>query len=368
MNIDWVRSGILDRLLDEGYRVVGYDARGHGLSDKPHGFDIYDGDTLPNDARALLDELGIDSCVLVGFSLGARTALRVAALDDRVTAVVALGSGELRLQRAQRGMSMVPDAMLTDDPESIEHESIRHFREMADAIHADREALASAIGAERPELIDFVDEITVPVLVITGVRRRHRRSPDGFAARAPERAGHHHRRRPRRREGPDGHAGGDRRVPRSARIAGEQLHDPRLDAFLLDTARVGDACREALLLFEQPEEEVFGPDVVVPELERGRERELERAHGARRERRVADHLGLAPRDDLEQRVTSTVVGHPVLGEHDGGQALRIDEERQQQVLGAAVTVPQLPCLLGRERDHVLGAPGHALGSECDHRR
>ena len=111
--------------------------------------------------------------------------MRVAALDDRVTAVVALGVGELGLQHAQRGMSMVPDAMLTDDPESIEHESIRHFREMADAIHADREALASAIGAERPELIDFVDEITVPVLVITGSEDVTAGSPDGFAARLP---------------------------------------------------------------------------------------------------------------------------------------------------------------------------------------
>ena len=50
VNIDWIRSGILDRLLDEGYRTIGYDARGHGLSDKPHDMDVYAGDALPNDA------------------------------------------------------------------------------------------------------------------------------------------------------------------------------------------------------------------------------------------------------------------------------------------------------------------------------
>lgn len=185
VNIDWVRSGILDRLLDEGYRVVGYDARGHGLSDKPHGYEAYEGDTLPNDTRALLDELGVERSALVGFSLGARTALRAAYLDDRVTRVVALGVGELGLQRAQQGLSRVPDAMLTDDPDSIEHESLRHFREMADAIHGDKEALAAAIGAERPELIEFVGDVSVPVLVVTGSDDVTAGSPDGFAAALP---------------------------------------------------------------------------------------------------------------------------------------------------------------------------------------
>ncbi len=185
INIDWVRSGILDRLLDEGYRVIGYDARGHGLSDKPHDTEVYAGDAMPNDTRALLDELGIEQCALVGFSLGARTALRVAYLDERVMRVVALGVGELGLQRAQEGLSRVPDAMLTDDPDSIEHESLRHFREMADAIHGDKVALAAAIGAERPELIDFVSEISIPVLVVTGSDDVTAGSPDGFAAALP---------------------------------------------------------------------------------------------------------------------------------------------------------------------------------------
>ena len=34
-NVNYVRSGIFDLLLDEGYRVVTLDARGHGLSSKP---------------------------------------------------------------------------------------------------------------------------------------------------------------------------------------------------------------------------------------------------------------------------------------------------------------------------------------------
>jgi pimeloyl-ACP methyl ester carboxylesterase len=168
INIDWVRSGILDRLLDEGYRVVAFDARGHGLSEKPHELAAYENDALTKDAQALLDEVGLDECMLVGFSMGARTSLHLAAIDPRVRAVVALGLGHLSLVHNERGIGLVPQALLTDDPDSIEHDSIRNFREMADAIHADREALAALMAAERTEVPDIIDDVKVPVLVVTG--------------------------------------------------------------------------------------------------------------------------------------------------------------------------------------------------------
>jgi len=183
VNIDWIRSGILDLLLDEGYRVVAFDARGHGLSDKPHEIDAYADDALTKDARVLLDLLGFEQCVLVGFSMGARTALHVAAIDPRVRAVVAMGVGEHSLRHNERGTGLVPDALLTDDPDSIEHESIRHFREMADAIHADKVALAALMTAERTEIPVIVEDITVPVLVITGADDVNAGDPAGFAAR-----------------------------------------------------------------------------------------------------------------------------------------------------------------------------------------
>lgn len=174
VNIDWIRSGILDRLLDEGYRTVAYDARGHGLSDKPHGTDAYADDTLARDASGLLDSLGVDRCVVVGFSLGAQTALLLATLDDRVRAVAALGLGEGNLRgrpsetEIDAPVATLADAMLVDDPETITQPGLRHYRDMADAIHADRDALGSLIGAPRPAVAAVVDDVKVPVLLVTG--------------------------------------------------------------------------------------------------------------------------------------------------------------------------------------------------------
>ncbi len=72
-----------------GHRTIAYDARGHGRSDPaPHASD-YGYPLLAADLLALLDALEIERAALVGASMGAQTALRLA-LDrpDRVAALV----------------------------------------------------------------------------------------------------------------------------------------------------------------------------------------------------------------------------------------------------------------------------------------
>ena len=55
-------------LSDAGYRVIAYDRRGFGRSDKPDvGFDY---DTLTADLAGLLEEHDLRDVTLVGFSMG----------------------------------------------------------------------------------------------------------------------------------------------------------------------------------------------------------------------------------------------------------------------------------------------------------
>jgi pimeloyl-ACP methyl ester carboxylesterase len=72
-----------------GHRVVGFDARGHGTSRPAPDPHAYDYDDLVEDRRAVLDDRGIDRAVLVGASMGAHTAVRLA-LDapERVAGLV----------------------------------------------------------------------------------------------------------------------------------------------------------------------------------------------------------------------------------------------------------------------------------------
>ncbi|MCW2839855.1 MAG: bromoperoxidase [Aeromicrobium sp.] len=55
-------------LQEAGYRVVTYDRRGFGRSDKPK--TGYDYDRLTDDLRAVLEALELDDVTLVGFSMG----------------------------------------------------------------------------------------------------------------------------------------------------------------------------------------------------------------------------------------------------------------------------------------------------------
>ena len=77
------------RLLDDGYRVVRFDARGYGRSSTPEA--AY---SSVDDAIALLDRLDVDAAALVGCSMGGATALQIAIEHpDRVWALVPVASG-----------------------------------------------------------------------------------------------------------------------------------------------------------------------------------------------------------------------------------------------------------------------------------
>jgi pimeloyl-ACP methyl ester carboxylesterase len=65
-------------LQREGYRVIAYDARGHGHSDAAPDSRAYGYDRLALDLEAVLDTLGLEHAVLAGASMGAHTAVRFA--------------------------------------------------------------------------------------------------------------------------------------------------------------------------------------------------------------------------------------------------------------------------------------------------
>jgi non-heme chloroperoxidase len=83
-------------LAEAGYRVVTYDRRGFGESDKPKGIGTsgYDYDTLTDDLHAVLTELDLNDVTLVGFSMGGGEVARYATKygDERVHSVVFAGA------------------------------------------------------------------------------------------------------------------------------------------------------------------------------------------------------------------------------------------------------------------------------------
>ena len=88
----WTTPGVIDALDDE-YRVIALDLRGHGKSDKPHDPDAY-GNMMAVDVIRLLDHLAIDRAHIVGYSMGGAITYRlVADYPDRVISAMPCGAG-----------------------------------------------------------------------------------------------------------------------------------------------------------------------------------------------------------------------------------------------------------------------------------
>lgn len=89
-------------LKEAGYRVVAYDRRGFGRSDKPA--DGYEYDTLADDLAGVINDLDLQDVTLVGFSMGGGEVARYIARH-----------GEQRLHSVVFASAVPPYMLKTDD-------------------------------------------------------------------------------------------------------------------------------------------------------------------------------------------------------------------------------------------------------------
>ena len=82
------------RGLTDHYRVIVYDARGHGLSGAPREVSAYSQQHMVDDLCGLMDHLRLASAAVGGLSMGGNIALNFAlAHPDRVSALILADTG-----------------------------------------------------------------------------------------------------------------------------------------------------------------------------------------------------------------------------------------------------------------------------------
>lgn len=91
--VNWLRYGHAQAVADRGFRVIMPDLRGHGDSARPHNAAAYPPDALTRDGLALIAHLGLTDYDLGGYSLGARTTVRMLANGATPGRVVLAGMG-----------------------------------------------------------------------------------------------------------------------------------------------------------------------------------------------------------------------------------------------------------------------------------
>lgn len=160
----WVRT-----LTQAGRRVIALDNRGHGESDKLYEPERYGAPEMAEDARRLLDHLGIERADVLGYSMGARIAAFLAfAHPERVRSVVFGGLG-INMVRGMIGSGPLAKALEAPRLEDVTNDTARSFRIFAEQTRSDLKALAACMRGPRERVPrEKLGEIAVPVLVAVG--------------------------------------------------------------------------------------------------------------------------------------------------------------------------------------------------------
>jgi pimeloyl-ACP methyl ester carboxylesterase len=159
----WRDNGWIDLLGDVGREVIAVDLLGHGQADKPHDPAAYAAlETL------VADQLPDEPVDAIGFSLGARTILTIAAdQPDRFRRIVVTGVGANLFRNEPR--DLITNAIRgegdTDNPVA------QYFAGLARQPGNDPEALLACMQSPRPKLDDGrLAKVACPVLVVIGDR------------------------------------------------------------------------------------------------------------------------------------------------------------------------------------------------------
>ena len=168
--INWRRPGWYDWLTRAGFRVIAFDNRGHGESDKPHDIAAYDEGKMAGDALAVMDALNVKACDMMGYSMGGYLLIRL--MHDhaaRVNHAILGGIGGTYFGFWDKRAKLIADAMLAKDKTAVTDPLAQEFRNFAERAGDDLQAMAACI--QRPRITFTMDElkaVATPVLFVSG--------------------------------------------------------------------------------------------------------------------------------------------------------------------------------------------------------
>jgi len=169
--MNWVGPRWVDTLSDAGRRVIAFDNRGHGQSEKLYAPADYHLDLMTRDAANLLAHLGVERADVMGYSMGARIASFLALAEPSLVRSLVLGGLGDRLVRDGGLPETIAEALEAPSLDSLVDPTQRLFRGFAEQTKSDRAALAACVrGSRRSLTLEEAARINQPTLVAVGER------------------------------------------------------------------------------------------------------------------------------------------------------------------------------------------------------
>ena len=169
--MNWVGPRWVDTLTEAGRRVIAFDNRGHGQSQKLYAPADYHLDLMIRDAADLLAHLGVERADVMGYSMGARIASFLALAEPSLVRSLVLGGLGDRLVRDGGLPETIAEALEAPSLDSLVDPTQRLFRGFAEQTKSDRAALAACVrGSRRSLTLEEAARINQPTLVAVGER------------------------------------------------------------------------------------------------------------------------------------------------------------------------------------------------------
>lgn len=182
--MNWRRYGAAAEIASAGYRVIMPDFRAHGDSAAPHDAAAYPTDVLALDIEALVGQLGLTDFDLCGYSMGARTTVRLLARGMKPARAILSGMGLEGLTggtaRAAHFQAILaqPDGWPAGSPEAFAAAFVRQN-------NIDRHAVSLLIGSQQSTAIDVLRGLGTRMLVLCGRSDQDNGSAPALALELP---------------------------------------------------------------------------------------------------------------------------------------------------------------------------------------
>lgn len=183
--VNWMRYGHAAKIAARGFRVVMPDLRGHGESAKPHDASFYPRDVLADDGLALVEHLELSDYDLAGYSLGARTTVRMLARGATARRAIVAGMGlEGILHTGGRGghFRNILTNLGKHKPGSAEWLAEAFMK----TVGGDPIALLNVLNTFQDTPREALERIEIPTLVLTGAEDDDNGSAEALAAALPK--------------------------------------------------------------------------------------------------------------------------------------------------------------------------------------
>jgi pimeloyl-ACP methyl ester carboxylesterase len=166
-DMNWIRFGTAATIAAAGFRVILPDLRAHGGSAAPHDAAAYPPDVLALDGEALVAHLGLTDFDLGGYSLGARTTVRLLARGMRPRRAVLGGMGLAGIIESGKRAAWFLHVIANAD--SFERGSDGWFAAQFMKTNAiDGEAVAHVLRAQLVTPPDTLAALPTPTLIVCG--------------------------------------------------------------------------------------------------------------------------------------------------------------------------------------------------------